>query len=85
MGRATKADQLVGANLRRLRLFQDLEQTHIAAAMAATMHPTWSRQTVSDIERGRRAVTVGELVDLAGILGVTPTFLLSDQLDVTAS
>ena len=82
MSRATKADQLVGANVRKLRLLQGLEQRHIAAAMAMT-HPTWSPPTVSEIERGRRAVTVGELVDLAHILGVQATLLLAERLDVT--
>ncbi len=85
MSRADKTDQLVGANLRKLRLFQDLEQKHIAAAMAIT-HPTWQHpQIVSAVECGQRAVTVGELVDLAGILGVEPMVLLAERLDLKAA
>ena len=84
MSRADKTDQLVGANLRKLRLFQDLEQKHIAAAMAIT-HPSWQQATVSQVERGQRAVTVGELVDLAGILGVEPMVLLAERLDLKAA
>jgi transcriptional regulator with XRE-family HTH domain len=83
MGRATKIDQLVGANVRKVRTFRGIGQDHIAERMAPS-HPTWVRQTVSEIERGQRAVTVGELVDLAGILEVTATLLLAEALDVTA-
>jgi transcriptional regulator with XRE-family HTH domain len=36
----------------------------------------WSHTTVSEVERGRRSVSVDELVSLAIVLGVSPTDLL---------
>jgi transcriptional regulator with XRE-family HTH domain len=68
----------VGLNLRTYRFFQRLGQLHISDRMADT-HPTWSRATVSEVERGRRAVTVDELRDLAVILDVQMTDLLRES------
>jgi transcriptional regulator with XRE-family HTH domain len=79
----TKVDQLVGSNVRKIRTFRGAQQVTIAARMVPS-HPQWTRQTVGEVERGNRSVTVGELVDLASILDVTATLLLAEELDVTA-
>lgn len=48
----------------------DLEQEHVAARMRDLGH-NWVRQTVSEVERGRRRVTATELFSLTLVLGAT--------------
>lgn len=40
-------------------------------------HPTWSRATVSEIERGNRAVTVDELLSLSEVFCVEAAVMLA--------
>jgi hypothetical protein len=54
----------------------DLEQEHVAARMRDLGHQ-WVQQTVSEVERGRRRVTVTELVSLTLVLGAS----IGDMLD----
>jgi transcriptional regulator with XRE-family HTH domain len=69
---------VLAANLRAYRLLRGLEQQDIAERMAKLSHP-WKRQTVSEVERGRRNVTVDELLALAMTLPV-PVWVLLDPL-----
>lgn len=62
-------------NTRAYRLLGRLEQTDVAERMASLGHP-WTRQTVSDVERGRRNLTVDELLGLAMVFGVSIGALL---------
>ena len=69
MSRATAIDALIGRNVRALRAFHALGQEDLAGMMAA-QHPTWTRQTVSEVERGRRGVLVSEVLTLTNVLDV---------------
>src|SRR6266581_3983953 len=55
------------ANIRRLRKEAGLSQDDLAAA-ARTQGLAWSQLTVSAIERGKRGVTIGELLLLQPML-----------------
>jgi transcriptional regulator with XRE-family HTH domain len=68
------ADAL-GENLRGLRAIRGLSQEDLAARMVALRHD-WIRATVSNVERGRRSVSVDELLGLAVSLAVTMGELL---------
>jgi transcriptional regulator with XRE-family HTH domain len=62
--------QIVGSNLRRLRLAAGLSQDELAARTGL------DRTYISGIENGRRNPTVIVLNDLAAQLGVDPRELL---------
>lgn len=62
-------DAVIGCNVRMLRAGAFSTQQDIAEKMAA-YHPTWTRQTVGEVERGRRAVLVSEAQSLAELFGV---------------
>ena len=68
--------EVVAANARALRLLRRLTQDAVAGQMQSMGHATWSRATVSEIERYGRSVTVDELVSLAAIFASTPADLL---------
>jgi transcriptional regulator with XRE-family HTH domain len=78
MGKTSAHDVVIGRNLRILRAHRRLQQRDVADRMVPA-HPTWTRQTVSDVERGRRAVLVSEAVDLAAIFRVSLGFLLEEM------
>jgi transcriptional regulator with XRE-family HTH domain len=61
--------QVVAANVRSLRALRGLSQDGLAEKMQHLQHE-WSRATASEVERGRRNVTVDELASLAIALGV---------------
>ena len=68
-GRRTAAfaafpDEVVGDNVRDLRVLARLSQSGLARRMHALGHG-WHQATVSEIERGGRGVTTGELWALA--------------------
>jgi transcriptional regulator with XRE-family HTH domain len=65
-------------NLRAWRLLRRLEQAEVARRMTMLDH-AWGPSTVSQVERGRRNVTVDELLALAIALGV-PAWVLLDPL-----
>lgn len=62
------SDVLAG-NVRAWRQLRGFEQEQVAQRMAFLGEP-WRRATVSEVERGRRNVTVPELVALTVVLGV---------------
>ncbi len=80
MSRTKDIDTRIGLNLRALRTLRRLEQKQIAAKMHDLGHATWAPSTVSQIERGQRAVLVSEALDLAGCLGVDLAKLLTKDL-----
>jgi transcriptional regulator with XRE-family HTH domain len=63
--------------VRAYRLLRRLKQDDLAEGMQGLRHTTWSRQTVGDVERGRRNLTVDELAGLSLLLQV-PLFKLLD-------
>jgi transcriptional regulator with XRE-family HTH domain len=78
MSKVTAHDAVIGRNLRILRAHRRMQQRDLADQMFPA-HPTWTRQTVSEIERGRRAVLVSEARDLAAIFDVSLGFLLEEM------
>jgi transcriptional regulator with XRE-family HTH domain len=66
----------VADNVRALRLRRELEQSQLAEWMGDYGHP-WVQQTVSEVERGRRNLTVDELLSLSIILEEPMQKLLS--------
>jgi transcriptional regulator with XRE-family HTH domain len=57
-------------NLRAYRLLNRMEQAEVAEMMTRLGHP-WTQATVSQVERGRRNVTVDELLSLTLTLATT--------------
>jgi transcriptional regulator with XRE-family HTH domain len=66
----------VGENVRDRRALKRASQTDLAGWMGQLGFDWWSHTTVSEIERGRRPVSVDELVSLAIVLGVDVQDLL---------
>lgn len=63
--------KLVGQNVRRLRIAQELTQEQFAERSG------FSQQYISDLERGQRNPTVVSLYELAQALKTTPADLVS--------
>jgi transcriptional regulator with XRE-family HTH domain len=78
MSKVTAIDVVIARNMRLLRVHRQMDQRDVSDRMFQA-HPTWTRQTVSEIERGRRAVLVSEARDLAAIFGVSLPFLLEEM------
>ncbi|HEY3090683.1 MAG TPA: helix-turn-helix transcriptional regulator [Jatrophihabitantaceae bacterium] len=76
-GSAYVADVLA-ENIRAYRLLRRREQEDVASRMQLLGHP-WRRVTVSEVERGRRNVTVPELVSLVLVLGANIEQLLDPR------
>jgi transcriptional regulator with XRE-family HTH domain len=66
----------IADKVRAYRLLRRLKQDDVADRMQGLRHQTWTRQTVSDVERVRRNLTVDELVGLSIVLGVSLNELL---------
>lgn len=66
MSRVQQVDEVIGRNIRAFRAYQGLSQDALAGKLAAG-HPTWTRATVSQVERG---VLVSEALSLAEVFGV---------------
>jgi transcriptional regulator with XRE-family HTH domain len=65
--RSPELDRLVGRNLRGIRDEAGLSQAEVAEGMAAGGFPVWTKQTVADVERGTRKVSLDELAGLADV------------------
>lgn len=78
-GAAFVAD-VVAAKLAIARTLNNLEQTDVADRMRFLGHTTWTRATVSQVERGHRNVTVPELVALVLVLGLCIADLLDPRM-----
>ncbi|MFV8275840.1 helix-turn-helix domain-containing protein [Mycobacteroides abscessus] len=68
--------QVVGANLRRVRTAEG-STTRVLAAAVAEQGVPMSSSGITDIEAGRRGVSVDQLTCLAAALGVSPLALLT--------
>jgi transcriptional regulator with XRE-family HTH domain len=68
---------VVAEKVRAYRLLRRMTQDDLAAGMRELRHRTWVRATVSEVERGRRNVTIDELVGLSSVLEVA-MFELAD-------
>jgi transcriptional regulator with XRE-family HTH domain len=66
----------VAEKVRGYRLLRRLKQDDVANGMRKLRHHTWTRQTVSDVERVQRNLTVDELVGLSIVLELSLNELL---------
>jgi len=62
--RSNDIDELVGCNIRLLRLNRGMSQTDLAEAIGLTF------QQIQKYEKGRNRVGAGRLFAIAGVLGV---------------
>lgn len=69
---------VVADNVRAYRLLRRLEQQDVADRMLSLGH-RWKRATVSEVERGRRNVTVSELLGLVTVVGASINQLLDSR------
>lgn len=69
----TKADRVVGQNIRRYRLEQNMSQGELASQLDLTF------QQVQKYEKGMNRVGAGRLISIARILDVTTTRLLGEE------
>ena len=67
--------QVLAQNVRVIRRVWDLSQADLAERMANLGHG-WARQTVGEVERSRRGVSVDELLGLAMALQTSAVTLL---------
>jgi transcriptional regulator with XRE-family HTH domain len=67
--------QILARNIRALRGLRGWRQELVAERMMFLGHQ-WTRQTVGEVEQGRRNVTVDELLSLALVLVITVDRLL---------
>lgn len=72
----------LGGNLAAERARQRLRQESLAARMRALGWKTWRKQTVSDIEAGKRAIQGDEMLGLALSLQTTVPALMALPFDV---
>jgi transcriptional regulator with XRE-family HTH domain len=72
--------QILARNVGALRRLRGYRQEFIAKRIMYLGH-SWSRQTVGEIEQGRRNVTVDELFSLALALHITIDRLLDARVD----
>jgi transcriptional regulator with XRE-family HTH domain len=71
--------EVLASNARAFRLLRGLEQATLAELMSRAFGHSWRQSTVSEVEKGRRAITVAELLALATVLGVTVERLLDPR------
>ena len=70
--------KVVGQNMRRRRQELRLTQEELAERLEAINHPY-----LSEIENGKRAVTLATVARIAEALEVTPSYLLAGEPMVT--
>jgi transcriptional regulator with XRE-family HTH domain len=66
----------IAEKMRAYRLLRRLKQDDVANSMRELRHQTWTRQTVSDVERLQRNLTVDELVGLSIVFELSLNELL---------
>ena len=66
----------LAANIRSMRARKRLGQADVSERMQALGFTVWRRQTVANVEQGKRRVTAEEVIALALIFGTTAGSLL---------
>jgi transcriptional regulator with XRE-family HTH domain len=79
-GGALFPSQILARNLGAVRRLRRWRQELVAERMNFLGHP-WTRQTVGEVEQGRRNVTVDELFSLALVFGLTLARLLDARAE----
>jgi transcriptional regulator with XRE-family HTH domain len=72
--------QILTRNLGTLRRLRGYRQDHVANRMMFLGHQ-WSRQTVGEVEQGRRNVTIDEIFSLALVLHTTIDALFDPHVE----
>jgi transcriptional regulator with XRE-family HTH domain len=72
-------EQVAGERIREIRIARHLTQSALATAMNALGH-SWHQTTVVKTEVAGRPLRLNEVTDLAGILGVEVSYLLTPPL-----
>jgi transcriptional regulator with XRE-family HTH domain len=67
---------VLARNIRAARSRLDINQENLAARMRALGYSAWLRQTVANVEKGRRRVIAEEIFGLAYALGTSMTALM---------
>lgn len=75
--------QILARNLGGVRRLRGWRQELVAERMNFLGHP-WTRQTVGEVEQGRRNVTVDELLSLALVFAITVDRLLDARIERAA-
>lgn len=69
MAEAKRLEAVIGENIRRMREGIELSQTELGQELGNLLGSTWSAQTVSQAEKGKRAFVAAEIVALAKVFG----------------
>jgi transcriptional regulator with XRE-family HTH domain len=72
-------EQIAGERIREIRIARHLTQSALANAMNALGH-SWHQTTAVKTESAGRPLRLNEVTDLAGILGVEVSYLLTPPL-----
>lgn len=76
-----RAQELVGSQIREVRMLAGMSQAEFGEAVAAFLGDTWRRrQTVSNAETGKRVLDAEEIVTIAHVLQVSVNQLFSPGL-----
>lgn len=68
---------VLAKNMRAARSRADLQQEPLAARMRALGYSAWVRQTIANVERGKRRLTAEEILGLACALETTIATLMA--------
>lgn len=69
MAEAKRLEEVIGENMRSMREGSQLSQTELGQELGNLLGNTWSAQTVSQAEKGKRAFVAAEMVALARVFG----------------
>lgn len=73
----TSYDDVLARNIRASRVRLGLTQDSLAARMRALGYTVWLRQTVPNVEKGKRRVLATEVFGLAAALEITAPLLMA--------
>jgi transcriptional regulator with XRE-family HTH domain len=79
MGATKTPEQVAGERIREIRIARHLTQAALANAMKALGY-NWLQTTVAKTEAAERPLRLNEATDLAGVLGVETSYLLTPPL-----
>jgi transcriptional regulator with XRE-family HTH domain len=82
-GWTVRVEEVVGRRIRDAREARGISQAEFGKSLGALLDRTWTRQAVSDAEKGKRAFTAQELVALSIVIGceITDLFRLPADAD----
>jgi transcriptional regulator with XRE-family HTH domain len=81
VGVAVTYAEVLARNVRAARSRKGLDQESLAARMRALGHAAWRRQTVANVDKGKRRLTAEEILGLALALETTIATLMAPTGD----